>query len=325
MEPDRSAGRREDDVARLIAAVEEVESRDWLDNFEKPARRKLARRGLEEDEIDGAIANVRREAARLDGQVVRFLNFLDDQALTRVRLAVTFAIMSAIKEAAQNRSDLEAQLLVRFVENVEALIKTFCDTEETLELDLSRDYGVAAKISISDKLRSSMYFGCLPVWAEWVNQMFEFRPIGGGSLAREVSYRFRINGDNPKERQSAFLTRLAWYEEDLLALKDEPVAPNVIGRDLAELFLLRRGGPFSSRPDEACRRAWTGTCPRGKTLCRGSQRSRSTHQKAPAAERRDGPHRGRPRGDAANSRQGPRRYSREVGSRTVHLRARGRG
>jgi hypothetical protein len=50
MEPDRSARRREDDVARLIAAVEEVENRDWLDNFEKPARRKLARRGLEEDE-----------------------------------------------------------------------------------------------------------------------------------------------------------------------------------------------------------------------------------------------------------------------------------
>src|SRR2546428_4981919 len=101
VEPARTVDARQSDIARLIAAVEEVESRDWLDNFEGPARRTLARRGLEEDEIDGALSNVRREAAKLDSQVIRFLNFLDDEALARVRLAVTFAIIGAIKEAAK--------------------------------------------------------------------------------------------------------------------------------------------------------------------------------------------------------------------------------
>jgi len=98
---ERSFAEREDDVARLIAAVEEVESGDWLRCFEKPVRRKLALGGLQEDEIDGVIANVQREAARLDSQLVRFLNFLDDEALARVRLGVTFAIMTATCSAAR--------------------------------------------------------------------------------------------------------------------------------------------------------------------------------------------------------------------------------
>jgi hypothetical protein len=250
-EPDRSSADRQDDVARLIAAVEEVESRDWLENMEKPARRILNRRGLDDDEIEGSLANLRREAARLDSQAQRFLNFLDDEALARVRSAVTFSIMGAIKDGASKRNDLDARLLVRYVENIEKLSSTFCDSDEVLKVDLSRVYGVNGTVSISDQLRKAMYFNCLPVWAEWVNQMFEFRPMGGGSLAREVSYRFRINGDNPAEGASALLSRLNWYEEDLIS--DAVPGPTVpVGRDLAELFLLAVATPTVDDLDTPC-------------------------------------------------------------------------
>ncbi|MCW5595871.1 MAG: hypothetical protein KIT42_08365 [Rhodocyclaceae bacterium] len=237
-DPERSAGDRTDDVARLIAAVEEVESSDWLDKFEGPARRKLVRRGLDEDDIDGAIDNVKREALRLDSQVVRFLNFLDDEALARVRLQVTFAIMGALKEATRTRNDTGAKLLVRYVENVEAIHQHFCDTEHVWSFDLSSAYGMGGKVNVSDSLRMAGHYGCLPVWAEWVAQMFEFRPIGAGSLAREVSYRFRINGDNPQERKSAFLSRLSNIQKDVTKAADDEVSPGVISRSLAQLAFL---------------------------------------------------------------------------------------
>lgn len=244
--PERSAGDRQDDVARLIAAVEEVESSDWLEKFEGPARRKLARRDLDEDDIDGAIDNVKREALRLDSQVVRFLNFLDDEALSRVRLQVTFAIMSALKEATRSRSDVAAQLLVRYVENVEALYRHFCDTEHTWSLDLSAAYGMAGRVNVSESLRMAGHYNCLPVWAEWVTQMFEFRPIGAGSLAREVSYRFRINGDNPQEQDSAFLSRLGFIEQDLVRAADDEASPSVITRSIAQLAFLAAVVPSES-------------------------------------------------------------------------------
>lgn len=235
--PERTETDRQDDVARLIAAVEEVESSDWLEKFEGPARRKLARRDLDEDDIDGAIDNVKREANRLDSQVVRFLNFLDDEALSRVRLQVTFAIMGALKEATRSRSDVGAKLLVRYVENVETVYQHFCDTEHTWSFDLSAAYGMGGRVNASESLRMAGHYSCLPVWAEWVTQMFEFRPIGAGSLAREVSYRFRINGDNPQQQESAFLSRLGFIEKDLARAEDD-ASPAVITRSLAQLAFL---------------------------------------------------------------------------------------
>lgn len=236
-DPDRSASDRSDDVARLIAAVEEVESSDWLEKFEGPARRKLSRQGLDEDDIDGAIDNMKREAARLDSQVVSFLNFLDDEALSRVRLQVTFAIMGALKEATRSRTDKGARLLIRYIENIENLVQHFCDTEHTWSFDVSAAFGMGGNVNVSESLRMAGHYNCLPVWAESVTQMFEFRPIGAGSLAREVSYRFRINGDNPQEHESAFLSRLGFIEGDLAKAGDE-ASPGMVGRSLAQLAFL---------------------------------------------------------------------------------------
>ncbi len=245
--PRRSSDARNGDVARLIAAVEEVEMRDWLDSFEKPARRKLLRRGLDEDEVDGAIDNFRREAQKLDSQTVRFLNFLDDEALSRVRLEITFAIMRSIREAARKRSDEGARLLVRFIDNVDRVKQKYFESEEQLTLDVSSRFGSAGKVNVSEYLRKALFYKCLSVWPEWMAQMFEFRPIGSGSLAREVSYRFRVNGINPAVGKSSFANRVANFRNDLVA---EPGSEPMIKRLLAELLFLSGVVPRRDKLDE---------------------------------------------------------------------------
>ncbi|MFM2007052.1 MAG: hypothetical protein RLZZ09_2707 [Pseudomonadota bacterium] len=246
-EPGRLANARHHDVARLIAAVEEVETRDWLDKFERPARRKLNRRGLDEDEVDGAIDNFRREAEKLDSQIIRFLDFLDDEALARVRLEITFAIMRAIREATRKRNDEGARLLVRFIDNVDRLKEKYFESDEQLALDVSGQFGVAGKVNISDYLRQAHFYRCLAVWPEPVAQMFEFRPITGGSLVREVSYRFRVNGINPVRHKSAFVSRLQSYRKVLLG---ETEAEPVVGRRLAELLFLSAVVPRRDKLDD---------------------------------------------------------------------------
>lgn len=257
-EPERAHEARQGDVARLVAAVEEVETRDWLKSFEAPVRRRLGKRLGDEDEVDGIIANVKREAQRIDSQVVRFLSFLDEEALSRVRLEVTFAIMEALKEAAARRGrDSAAQVLVKYISNVIALRQAFCETEEALEIDASKAWGLG-KVNVGSYLPMARFFKALPVWPEWVNQMFEFRPIGGGSLAREVSYRFRVNGNNPQMGVSALRARLSWYRESLIDTSPDDVKPTVVARHLTEVLFLAAiiptAGGVTEDPVERARR-----------------------------------------------------------------------
>lgn len=247
-EPGLPTAAREDEVARVVAAIEEVESRGWLDSFVDPARRVLAKRGLDEEEIEGVLANVAREAERLDSQMVRFFNFLDDEALARIRLEVTFAIMDALKNAASRRSDPGAVLLVGYVHRVQQLVSAYRDTEVALTLDLSQDYGQGGRVNVSDELRKANFYGCLPVWPDWKSQLFELRPVGSGALTREVSYRFRINGENPREQMPAFLVMLNEIEEVLVQASPEQQSPYLIGRNLARLLVLKSVLPAQQAP-----------------------------------------------------------------------------
>ena len=234
---ERPAADKDHDVARLIAAVETVDSQGWLEHFEGPARRKLARPGnLDEEEIDAILDNFRRDAERPDSETQRFFNFLDDEALGRVRLEVAFAIMRAIRQAASQRAGDNHQLLVRFVDNIEKLRERYLDTEESFAFDASGPFSTLGQIPLSDYLRKVRFYRCLAVWPEPEAQLFEFRPAKGGSLVREVSYRFRVNGNNPEQGQSAFKTRIAGYQE---LLEEGPGDSHHLARHcLAELAFL---------------------------------------------------------------------------------------
>lgn len=237
--PDRKVAEREDDVARVLSAIETVEGRDWLERLIDGIKNRLRADDLEDDEIDPIVASIRAQREQPGSQIRRFLDFLDDEALSRVRLQVTFKLMQSIARHGK-KPGLQA-----YVDRVLQCFTEYASVKgQALPLDVSTVYGQRSNSDLSDHLRKATFYNCLPVWAEWSVQLFEARvdPEQGFATKREVSYRFRVNGTNPETAKSAFETRLDRVEERLL---DEPGSDNFAGRPIAELVFLRMVIPDS--------------------------------------------------------------------------------
>ena len=235
-EPDRTARQRTEDLARLMAAVEEVDGGDRIEKLTDAVRRAMEARGLQLSEIDDAVASLRKQARMQESQVGRFFAFLEDAALARVRLSVSFHIMNAIaKEAA--RSSAELALAAEYIRRVYAMFTKFIETNAELPIELSAHYGTRADFLLSTELAKATFYFCLPVWCDWVTQIFEARSQDDSTqaplAAREISYRFKVNGRNPRTQQSAFVNRVMDIREELV---DNP--GQSVPRRLAELVLL---------------------------------------------------------------------------------------
>jgi len=230
---DRKAAEREKDVARVLSAVETVEGRDWLDRLIEGIKNRLKNEDLDDDEIAPILASIRSQREQPGSQIRRFLDFLDDEALSRVRLQVTFKLMESIAVHAKKLG------LRAYVDRVLACFAGYASAGgKALPLDVSIVYGQRSNSDLADHLRKATFYKCLPTWAEWSVQLFEARvdPEHGFATKREVSYRFRVNGNNPETGKSAFATRLDRFEERLL----ENPGPDVnAARSIAELIFLR--------------------------------------------------------------------------------------
>jgi hypothetical protein len=238
--PDRKASEREKDVARVLTAIETIEGREWLDKMLSGIRRKFQKDDVPDEEIDGIIETLELQRQQPGSQIRRFLDFLDDEALARLRLQVTFRLMAAIA------SHSEQPGLVAYVERVQKCFDLFGGTSgEALPLDVSIIYGQRNCSDLADHLRKAMFYGTLPVWPEWSVQLFEARvePEKGFATKREVSYRFRVNGNNPETGKSAFASRLDRIQEQLLSAPGQEVSGQ---RAIAELVFLRLVVPDSA-------------------------------------------------------------------------------
>lgn len=231
--PDRKAAEREKDIARVLTAVETIEGRDWLEKMLTGVRRKFSAEDIPEEEIDSIIDTLRSQRNQPGSQIRRFLEFLDDEALARVRLQVTFKLMAAV--AAQSPSSG----MKAYVGRVNSCFNLFGGAAgQALHLEVSSIYGQRNCSDFADHLRKALFYKVLPVWPEWSVQLFEARvePENGFATKREVSYRFRVNGQNPETGKSAFASRIDRLEERLLG---EP-GPNINGQKaFAELVFLR--------------------------------------------------------------------------------------
>jgi hypothetical protein len=245
--PDRPASVREKDLARLVSAEEEIQAEDWLDRMASSIADVLSREDDEFDDIqrDKLFATLRQDFDRNDSQVTRFLNFLEDEALSRVRLAVSFAIMQAVAAQVAPSQDPSEQAFFGYVQRVVALLKLYGtpESDHSLHLDMSRDFGLNADFPVSDELVKAMFYHCLPVWAEWNTQLFESRRVNPSTLGvcviREVSYRFRVNGRDPHtENLAAFDARLARLRETLLGTEQEAIPRFRLRRSLTETTFL---------------------------------------------------------------------------------------
>lgn len=237
--PDRKVAEREHDVARVLSAVETVEGRDWLDRLTDGIKSKLKKDDFEDDEIEPIISSLRAQREQPGSQIRRFLDFLDDEALSRVRLQVTFKLMEAVAQHS-NKPGLHA-----YVSRVLEAVKAYASSSgKAMPLEVSTIYGRRSNVDLADQMRKATFYSCLPVWAEWSVQLFEARvdPENGFATKREVSYRFRVNGNNPETGKSAFATRLDRIEERLL----ESPGPDVFaGPSIARLAFLRMAIPDS--------------------------------------------------------------------------------
>jgi hypothetical protein len=238
----RRAEERSRDLARVFTAIETVHGADCLDAFLDNIAARLRRGDMDEDTIDAILKNL-REQRKLEGsQISRFFNFLDDEALARVRLQVSMRLMEAIAEHA-------TPLLAKYVHRVTGCYQRFGSPDgESLPLDVTSVYGQAGRVDLAEQLRKAMFYSCLSVWPEWSAQLFETRAKSdtGFQTVREVSYRFRVNGRSPVTGESAFDSRLEMLRGHL-----DPERP-LLGRlpwSLAQLAFLHLAVPFEAGGD----------------------------------------------------------------------------
>lgn len=225
-------------VAKVLSATEQVEAEDCFAKMSAAIATRLEQRGCDEDEITDAIDSLEAERDRADSQITRFLNFLDNEALSRVRLNVTFRIMETIAENARSSTQADHQQLVDYVDRVLALLEAV--KTNGLSVDLTAHYGENAEFELLDYLNRSTFYSCLAVWPEWKTQIFEekVRSQTSYGVQREVSYRFRINGNNPEHNKPAFESRLDLIEKVLLNEDLLGLSATKICRHLAELMVL---------------------------------------------------------------------------------------
>jgi hypothetical protein len=228
---DRRAEERAKDVGRVLTAIEMVDGRDWLELLLQGIAHKMRNDGLDE-EIEGTLATIRSQRKQPGSQMRDFLDFLDDQALARVRLQVTMRLMSAL--AHQSKRPGFRAYVARVIECYE---RHGGIDGEALLLDPSKVYGGKNTSDLADHLRKSLFYNCLPAWAHGAAQLFETRtePTQGFATVREVSYHFRVNGNNPETGKHAFDSRLAQRFEDVLSA---PGPDAFVRRDIAEWVFL---------------------------------------------------------------------------------------
>ena len=227
-------------VAKVILAREQIDADNYFDQMCSAVRKYMQDQlDLDEDDIETAIDSLQAELDTADSQLNRFLKFLDDEALARVRLTITLRIMQAIAQYSETKNKPHHSIIAEYVYRVTLLLTSA--TEIGYDVDLTAHFGSDVEFNLLEYLNQATFYNCLPVWAEWKTQIFEKRNQEGSShgVVREVSYRFRINGNNPQKNKSAFLARLDDIEAELIP-KDEQVSqkPWSVCRRVAELIFL---------------------------------------------------------------------------------------
>ncbi len=230
-------------VAKVISAREQIDAEDYFERMCSAVKEYVQDQlDWNEDDIEAAIDSLRAERDRADSQLTRFLNFLDNEALARVRQTITLRIMQAIAQYSVTNNQPKHQLLVEYVNRITNLLASA--TEIGYSADFTANFGVAAEFELSEYFNKATFYYCLPVWPEWETQIFEEKTRNQQAtnygVVREVSYRFRINGNNPEKNKSSFLARLEQIESELIS-DDEtlPQRPWTVCRRLAELIFLR--------------------------------------------------------------------------------------
>jgi hypothetical protein len=246
--------RRRDEIARVMSAVEEVDgSRETqIRDFFASVESRLLDERYSARQVSAAIGYHTRSAERSGTQLARFFDFLERDALSRVRVQVGSHIMEALSNEAEERYRRGVKgdwaLLVAYARRAAGLLELLRSPQTpALRVNLSAEFGQNASFNLRDEAINAGFVTCLPVWPEWKTQMFEeqFPPstsAGGPTISRELTYHFRVNGVVPGTGKTSFVTRLERIERSWLRLAADPAqaAPpeQRVNRSLAEIVFL---------------------------------------------------------------------------------------
>jgi hypothetical protein len=200
---------RADEIARQMTSYEEVQGGRRIDAFLDSVRQFFVSRDEDETDVDLDIRTWRENAQPHGSDMQRFMNFLDDEGLSRVRLGVSFRIMQVLVKAAEGDESKEA--FRHYATRVSALHALVVERgDDDIRVDLSRLFTADANFLMSDELSKAATYGFLPVWALWDTQLFESRPedMADSGVRREVCYYFKVNGHNPVEDKPAYDARI---------------------------------------------------------------------------------------------------------------------
>jgi hypothetical protein len=169
---------RRDEVARTMTAIEELvgQRADHFEHMAIAVGELLRQEHYPERQVAIALASYRQQIAMSDSQITRFFDFLEDEALVRIRLHVTYCLMDAIAEAAAGRLGTkdarDMRTLIAYVRRARALFLALGSSESgDVYLNLASEYGDQADFALSDEVALVGFSGCLPVWPESVAQI----------------------------------------------------------------------------------------------------------------------------------------------------------
>jgi len=229
-------------VAKVISALEQVDAQDYFQKLTGAIATYLEQEEKDEDDIEAALDSLQKEREGNDSQIGRFINFLENEALARVRLNITFGIMAEIAAIARQRPYGNRGGLVDYVDRVLGVVAL--GQTESLTVDLSGYFGTGCQFTLNEYLNQALFFGCLAVWPEAKAQIFEEKTVieTGEVVQREVTYRFRINGKNPETGKTAYESRLDRIRQTLMDALDSSQSQggktHQINRNLAQLLFL---------------------------------------------------------------------------------------
>ncbi len=234
-----AAGASQAGLARLITAREQVETRDHFPAMVRAIGHHLEQgRDCEPELVDRACASLGVQQDDPTSQLSSFWRFLEEQVLGRIRLRIGNQIMENLAGNIPANACTAHQALSSYITRVLGLFNLVQQGEP--EMEMSPQYGLRGHFSLWSQVDQVGFSYCLPVWIEPQAQMFSFQALG---VEREVSYRFRVNGNNPDSGQSTFLERLAKIKTALL--EDSGKVP-YLESSLAQLVFLTlalpRGG-----------------------------------------------------------------------------------
>ncbi len=230
---ERRVGDKDGDIGRMFSALETVDGGDGIERFLTGVSNFLLKNGSEEDDVTSIVQSLRTRAAQPGDSIYRFVQFLEDEAMARVRLQISMRLMGALAAYSKRPG------FALYVRRVMECFDLFAGPRgESLLLDASASFGQKSNVDLRESLRKAGFYICLPVWPEWAVQMFETRPdpsAKAGSTVREVSYRFRVNGLNPEEGKPAYDVRLDRHER---RITEEERGEKRLSRQVADLVFL---------------------------------------------------------------------------------------